>query len=285
MTVGIITDSAASLPTDLAAANGIIVVPLLLTVGGVTYHDGELPLESLLARLDEGVSTSGPSPGEFAEAIDEGLRTHDHLLVLTIAETMSSTFDSARTAARLSGSDRVQVLDTATAAGAQGLVVLAAARRAAAGGDLVAVETTARDVMERVRLVATVGSLDRLVKSGRVPGIAGWAGGKLGVNPLFQFRGGGAHPLRPAFSRQAAFTRIVATWAATAAKGHALHVAALHANKPMEATHLLERVKAEHAPASAFVGEFSPVMVAHTGPDLVGLAWWWEPDGKAGAKD
>jgi fatty acid-binding protein DegV len=25
--------------------------------------------------------------------------------------------------------------------------------------------------------------------------------------------------------------------------------------------------------------EFSPVMVAHTGPGLVGLAWRWEPAG------
>ena len=27
------------------------------------------------------------------------------------------------------------------------------------------------------------------------------------------------------------------------------------------------------------IGAFSTVMVAHTGPGLAGLAWWWEADG------
>ena len=55
-----------------------------------------------------------------------------------------------------------------------------------------------------------------------------------------------------------------------------LHVAALHALAPEEAARLLEAVRAEAQPATAFVGEFDAVMVAHTGPGLTGLAWWWE---------
>jgi fatty acid-binding protein DegV len=49
----------------------------------------------------------------------------------------------------------------------------------------------------------------------------------------------------------------------------------LHALNPEAAETLLERVSAL-APASCLVGPFSPVMVAHTGRGLVGLAWWWE---------
>ena len=67
-----------------------------------------------------------------------------------------------------------------------------------------------REVIERVRLVATIPSLDHLVRSGRVPGIAGWAGTTLGINPLFEFRGGAVRRLRPALSREAALDRIVA---------------------------------------------------------------------------
>jgi hypothetical protein len=38
-------------------------------------------------------------------------------------------------------------------------------------------------------------------------------------------------------------------------------------------------VKDELAPdvtATELILEFGPVMVAHTGPGLVGLAWWWQ---------
>ncbi len=38
-------------------------------------------------------------------------------------------------------------------------------------------------------------------------------------------------------------------------------------------------MKAEASPVTAFIGEFDAVMVAHTGPGLTGLAWWWEPEG------
>ena len=65
--------------------------------------------------------------------------------------------------------------------------------------------------------------------------------------------------------------------------GHAdLHLAAMHAQAQDEALLLVERVSATVSPATAFVAEFSPVMVAHTGPGLVGLGWWWErPTGAA----
>ena len=113
-----------------------------------------------------------------------------------------------------------------------------------------------------------------------MPGIAGWAGRHLGINPLFEFRDGKARRLRPALSPEAAIERIVQEWRrsngqATASGDRDLHVAALHALAPEAAHDLLARVEAEHHPVSAFVGEFNAVMVAHVGPGLIGLAWWW----------
>src|SRR5437899_9016830 len=84
MTVAIVTDSAASSPPELAAEHGVSVVPMGLSVGGEAYHDGDLGLDELLARLKEGVSTSGPSPGDFAKAIESLLPEADAVLLLTI---------------------------------------------------------------------------------------------------------------------------------------------------------------------------------------------------------
>jgi fatty acid kinase fatty acid binding subunit len=274
VSVSIVTDSAASLPPELADRHDITVVPLSLTLGGISYHDGDLSLAELLSRLDEGVTTSAPSPGEVAKAIEERLGD-DGVLVLTIAGTMSGTFHAAHVASLLVDG-AVRVLDTETAAGAEGLVVLAAAVRARDGARLDEVEATAVHVRERVRLVATVDSLDHLVRSGRVPGIAGRAGRGLGLNPLFEFRRGHPRPLRPALSRQAALDRMVTALFNSRVAGARLHVAALHAGAPEPAERLLEQVRAEIDPATAFLGSFSPVMVVHTGPGLVGLAWWWD---------
>lgn len=284
MTVAVVTDSAASLPSDLAADHRITVIPLVLTVDGTAHDDGELPLADVLSHPAGGVTTSGPSPGRVAATLEQVLEGVDQALVLTISRAMSSTFDAARLGAQGFG-PRARVLDTATAAGAQGLVALHAAACTATGAALGDVEAAARQAIGRVQLVATVASLERLVRSGRVPGVAGWAGGKLGVNPLFQFSAGRVKPLRPAFSRAAALERILVAWRRSrppgGGAGARLHAAALHAGAAEEADGLLAAVRAEAAPTTAFVGEFSPVMVTHTGAGLVGLAWWWEPPAAA----
>jgi DegV family protein with EDD domain len=276
MSIAIVTDSAAALPPDLAARHRVIVVPMWLTVQGVPEPEGRRPLEELVAAVE--VTTSAPTPGEFEHAIKDASRSHDGVLVLTIAGSMSATYQSASVAAQSVGGP-VRVVDTATAGGAEALVVLAAAQAAEEGATLAAVEARAHEVLERVRLVASISSLDHLVRSGRVPGIAGWAGRRLGINPLFEFRGGAVRRLRPALSREAALDRIVQLVRrdAPADGGGRLHVAALHALARDVAEDLLARVVADDPPATAFIGEFGPVMVVHTGPGLAGLAWWWEP--------
>src|SRR5918996_218439 len=274
MTVTVVTDSAAALPPDLVARYDIRVVPLVLNVGADRYRDGEISLDELVRRFDEPISTAAPSPGEFATVMADGLRSGP-VVTLTLAAGMSSTHDSAKLAAKLvsdadprapaDGGPDVAVLDTGTAAGAQALVVLAAARAAAEGADQYDVVATAERVAGRVRLAA----------SGRVPDAARWIGDRLGVRPLFEFRDGRARPLRPAFSADAALDRIVQRCAAGAGGVARLHGTVLHALNPDAAATLAERVQAL-SPASFLVGPFSPVMVAHTGRGLAGLAWWWE---------
>jgi DegV family protein with EDD domain len=278
--VSILTDSAASLPKDITTAATISVVPMWLTIGDTSMHDGDLSLEEVVARIDEGITTSAPTPGEFEIAMEEA-GIDDGALVLTIAGTMSSTAQSAHVAAQSLDPERVHVLDTGTAAGAEGLVVLAAADAAAHGNSLPEVEAVARRVASRVHLVATIADLDRLAKSGRVPEAAAWAGRWLGLQPMFEFRDRGAHALRPARSRSKALDRILEMWTRSAPgrspeAATASHVAALHALSPDDAEGLLDRVQDTISVTASFVGSFSPVMVSHTGPGLVGLAWWWE---------
>lgn len=273
MSVSIVTDSAAALPGDLAERAGVTVVPMWLTVRGEPEPEGQRPLEELV--VEDEVTTSAPTPGEFETVVKDELRASDGVVVLTIASSMSATYHAAVVAAQSIGGP-VRVVDTETAGGAEAHVVLAAAEAARRGGDLDTVEAAARAVIERVRLVATIPTLDHLVRSGRVPGIAGWAGKRLGINPLFEFRGGKVRRLRPALSPEAALDRLVGFVRRSRVDGARLHVAALHALAPQTAEELLLRVSDIVEPATSFIGEFGPVMVVHTGPGLAGLAWWWE---------
>src|SRR5213078_123945 len=108
----------ASIPPELVERLGIVVVPMSVIIGDTVYADGSLGLDEVMARVDQGVSTSGTNPGEFLRAIEP---IEGDVLVLTISRQMSSTYEAARTAARMGG-DRARVVDTCSAAGGQGLV-------------------------------------------------------------------------------------------------------------------------------------------------------------------
>jgi DegV family protein with EDD domain len=257
VTVAIVTDSGAAFPAGYAARHDITVVPM---------------------RVEPGppASTSAPPPGDFEAAIRDRIDGGaDGVVVVTLASSLSASFQSAAVAgAAFDG--RARVVDSRTAAGAQALVALAAAARAARDRPLAAVAETAESVARRVDLVGTVPDLSHLVRSGRVPAIAAWAGRTLRVNPLFELRDGTVRRLRPARTARAAEDRMIARVRRSRPGPAQLHTVALHADAPDAAAALLRRVEAELGPATALLSEFGPVMEVHTGPGVLGIAWWWE---------
>jgi fatty acid-binding protein DegV len=112
VSVAIVTDSAAALPVDLVRRYGVMVVPMWLTIRGEAELEGSRPLEELVR--EEQVTTSAPTPGEFETAIKDQLRGSDGVAVLTIASSMSATYQAAVVAAHSVGGP-VRVIDTATA--------------------------------------------------------------------------------------------------------------------------------------------------------------------------
>jgi DegV family protein with EDD domain len=283
MSVSVVTDSAASLPLSASERLGIGVVPMSLVVGGIVHADGDLTPEELVAwAAHEPVHTSAPSPGAFLKAVASATEHEEkdgQVLILTVSSAMSSTFEVARLAVGYLDDVDVRLVDTGTAAGAQGLVVMAAAELAASGASLDEVARRAEWVASRVRLMASLSNLDYLARSGRVPGAAAWAGRSLGMRAMFEFVTGGVRTRLPARTERAALERMVGAMVQSRPGGRpdpVLRAAVLEAQAPNSAQRLRGLVEAAQPGADIFEAPFSSVMIAHTGPGLVGLAWWWE---------
>jgi DegV family protein with EDD domain len=158
-------------------------------------------------------------------------------------------------------------------------VALAAAACAAEGKGLDDVAAEAERVASRVRLLAALDNLDYLARSGRVPGAAAWAGRSLGVRAMFEFSKGSVKPRRPALSTSAAIERMLDACFDRRERRDVLHVAVLHAQAQHPAEDMVSRIRGSAPDADLFVAPFSSVMVAHTGPGLIGAAWWWDDTG------
>src|SRR4051812_17685419 len=99
------------MPADVAADHDVVVVPLSITIEGTTYVDGELTDDALLTRLDAGVTTAAPAPGDFMRALEQVLHTADSAVIVTVAQSLSASYGSARIAAGDYG-ERVRVVDS-----------------------------------------------------------------------------------------------------------------------------------------------------------------------------
>jgi DegV family protein with EDD domain len=279
VTVRIVTDSSACVPAPLARERGIVVVPLEVMVDGRSVPAGELGVADVVELRDRGatLSTSAPSPGAFADALDT-LEPGDAAVVITVASKVSATHSSARTAASLTDR-RVEVVDSGTAAGGHALVALAAAAAATdrdAGVGEVAAEATA--VAGRVHLRAAVDSLEALAASGRIPKSVATMADGLKVRPLFEFRDGAAHVIVPSIGTERARRRLVDACLSpdTTATGDRLHASVLHAAEPAAADDVAATLRDARPDADLIVSEFDASMVIHSGTGLLGIAWWWE---------
>ena len=95
----------------------------------------------------------------------------------------------------------------------------------------------------------------------------------LPSTPMFGMRRGRIR-FRAAFGSRARALRALVGHVRRAARGASyLGVAVHHAAAVDEAHQLAEQIRREMAPDDLYVTGFTPVMGAHVGPDLVGLAY------------
>ena len=273
--ISVVTDSAANLPADLAGELGIVVVPLHLAIGERAFRDGvNIGIAEFYEQLQggpEAASTAAPSPGDFLEAFRSVPGDHD-IVCVTVAAAVSATYQSASAAAaELPG--RVEVVDSTNASMGEGFVVMEAARAAREGAARDEVVTKARRVASRTRIFATIDTFEFLKRSGRVRRAAAYAATMLNIKPVFRFSDGDADGIARPRTRGRALERIVQEVLREAAD-RPVHVAAFHALAEADAKEVVRRIEAEADVVESYVVEATPVMGAHTGPGLVGVAFY-----------
>lgn len=277
VTVAVVTDSAANLPADAGRGLGIQTVPLRLHLGDRSFRDGvDLAPGDFYRRLREGTDAGSTATPGFSEFLSAFERTGEREIVcVTVASTMSGVHDQAVLAAdRFEG--RVEVVDSGGASMAEGFVVLEAARAAARGESLAAVAVRARAVAESSWFIAAVDTFEYLRRSGRVNALAAWAATMLDIKPVFSFHDGQARGLARPRTRRRALERVVSE-TLELIHGRPAHLAVVHAAAPAEAAELMRRLASSVDLLESFSVEATPVIGAHTGPGLLGAAFFCDP--------
>jgi len=282
--VAVATDSVACLPRELVQRYAIRVIPLNVILEGRVYRDGiDMTPSDVYEALKQGAelpTTTAPSPGEVVEVYRELSRRASGILCITVSSNFSMMFNAAQQAREIAREalpeTEVMVLDSRTAAGAEGFMVLAAAQAAASGVDSLAeVAQRAQELGSRMNLIATFDTLHYLVKGGRVGKAASWASSILNIKPIIHIRDGEVAPLERPRSRARALGRLVDIMQDRVG-GKPVHVNLHHAAVPEEAEALKNEIQSKFNCVELYVTDFTPVMGVHTGPGTIALAFYGE---------
>ena len=110
----------------------------------------------------------------------------------------------------------------------------------------------------------------------RVPQAAALVNSILKMKPVFSVNGGEAHTLALPRSTESAINNILRLMGRKIKKGKPIHAALMHADALEQAQILRGRISARFNCIDTFITEFTPVMGVHTGPGVIGVAFYSE---------
>jgi len=274
----IVVDSTADFPEAPQRFPNWRVVPLYVRFGDESYKDYvELGPDEFYARLRSAAqtpSTSQPTPGDFLGAYQE-LGGFERILSLHIAGKLSGTIESARTAARELGGDRMRALDSQSASAAIAMLGLAIQRRLERGTSDEEVDALVERYRREAGLLFTVDTLEYLARGGRIGRARAWAGELLNIKPILTIKDGEVVPVKRVRGNRKAFLEFESAFTGATRDTPTLRVAIAHADAPERADALVEMVRRTRPAAQLeLVTKLGPVVGAHAGPGTIGFFWF-----------
>ncbi len=273
-----VTDSTSEAHT-LGLSATWAVVPLEIEIDGRRLMEGqELSSTDFYALFQQANAipvTIPPSPERFAAVYERLLGTNDRLLSVHISGELSRTVDHALEAAdRIGASDRVVVVDSRLAGLPLGLLCLEAEARLLAGDEPGEVARAVEAIARATRVYFSVYTLDFLYLSGRLERPA--SGGTTGQDdrPILALEDGRLSLIERVLGETTRVERMVDLVARDYRAEEPIVAACVHAGaRGKEAAGQLERALAEvRRPARWYRAPLGPVLCAHTGFDVCGIA-------------
>lgn len=272
--IGVVTDSTADVPPDLAAELGISVVPAQVIFGETTYQDGvDLSAQSFydkMAQSPELPRTSQPPVQAFVESYRRLLDREgcEAIFSIHLARTLSGTLNAAWAAAQsLPDPSRIEIVDSGQVSMALGWAVVTAARVAKSGATRAQVDAAVQRALPRLRTVAMIDTLENLYKGGRIRLFSAALGTVLQIKPLVSLQAGEISVWSKVRTRSRALNALVAR---IQEFGPVEEIAVLHAGVPDMVQVLASRLRETLPDQEMRVMPAGAALVSHLGLGAVG---------------
>jgi DegV family protein with EDD domain len=274
MAVAIVSDTCHYLSPRLSDQQGIHEVSLYVHLPEGTRRESDITdYDAYYERLRTAAelpTTSQPSIGDFLAVYEPLLDAGDDVVSIHLAGGMSGTVRSAQQAREQLGerAERVAVIDSRSACGGQGLVLLAAAAAARGGADRAAVTDRAHRARAELKLWFAIDTLEYLRRGGRIGGARAWLGSALKIKPILTVDSE-ITPVERVRTSRRAFERMAELLRSCHEDGADAWMVQ-HIQAPREAEALAARGAEIIGCEPRLISEIGPVIGTHVGPGLLG---------------
>ncbi len=274
----LVTDRGADLAPDQLAGLDLHYVPLRITLDGQTYSSGvDLQPDAFYQMLDLTESyptTSQPSAGDFAELYTRLAKTDPEILSVHISSGLSGTLNAAKAGAAMVPEAKVTFFDTKTLSVPEGWVVQAAARAIKAGWSLEQIIPMLERISQGSDGMYTLSTLKYLIHGGRISHLKGLLASLLNIKPVIGVdkTSGMYVTLGQEVTLRRALDKLVHVVGERHGREHRLRVQLLHGRAPETVELLREKMTAAYDCLFEPTVPVAPVLGAHTGATLVGMA-------------
>ncbi len=274
----IVTDQGADLSEEQTAGVDINYVPMQITLDGKTYVGGvDIDYETfyrMLSETESFPSTSQPSPGDFAKVYRKLSESDPDILSIHMSSGLSGTAETAKMGAEMVPEAHVTIVDSKTLSCPLGWQVEAAAKALRAGWTMKDVVELLDRVRQSTEGMFTLNDLKYLIHGGRISHLKGLMASVLHIKPIIGVSkdDGKYYTIGQERTFKRAIQKIVEIISEKISHGTGLRVQLLHGNNMSGVEMLRENLNQAFQCWYNKTVPVAPLLGAHTGPSLVGLA-------------
>lgn len=271
--IAIVTDSAASVPPELAKEAELEIVPVGIQIDNRFLREGiDITAEEFYAQLEdkENITTSQPSPGDFLEVYNRLVDKAKEIISIHVTSKQSGTVQLVELL-KENIPIRITVVDSESASMGQGFVALAAARAALRGMGREEILDIIKRVKQKTAVFVAVPTLKYLARSGKVSRVQAMLASLLNINPILGVKDG----LVQAVDKKRSYTQALQRMISLVEErfpSEKLTIAVLHSNALEMAEEFKARVEDRLRCAQVFVAEMGASLAVHGGQGMLGIA-------------
>ena len=285
MSYHIFVDVSVDIDKEFAKANDVKYIAMEYVLGTDTYPcvepENDEMMHNYYERLRQKVEThtSQITPSNYMDVFEEYVKRGEEIVYLSLSSGLSNTYESALMAVKMLKEDyddvKIEVVDTLGATGGMGILVESAVNNRKAGMSYTDNAAWLREHANNVNFWFKVEDLMYLKRGGRVSAATAIVGTALNIKPILTIdKTGHLQTIDKKRGNKQALKGLIDRFAANydASLGDVVYICC--ADCMEDAKTLKEMVLEVHPEVTVRTTMLSPIIGAHTGPDMIALIYY-----------